>query len=147
MDMSQLGYWHWWIGAVILLVLELFAPGAFFLWLGISAAIVGIAVYLFVGIEWQYQLLLFSILSVISIVAWRTYLKDRTEETDQPGLNRRGVQYVGRRFTLQEPVVNGMGRIRVDDTTWRIEGPDCEAGRQIRVTGVEGMSLRVEPVE
>jgi len=145
--MEQLGYWHWWIGAVVLLVMELFAPGAFFLWLGISAAIVGLLVYLFMGIEWQYQLLLFSLLSVASIVAWRFYLKDRTEVTDQPTLNRRGAQYIGRSFTLDEPLVNGVGKIRVDDTTWRIEGTDCEAGRQVRVTGVDGVMLQVEPLE
>jgi len=142
--MEHLGYWHWWIGAVALLVLELLAPGAFFLWLGISAALVGLLVFLFDGITWQYQLLLFSVLSVVSIVAWRFYLKDRTEVTDQPTLNRRGAQYIGRSFTLTEPIVNGIGKIRVDDTTWKIGGADCEAGRQIRVTGVDGVILRVE---
>jgi membrane protein implicated in regulation of membrane protease activity len=145
--MEQLGYWHWWIGAVALLVLELFAPGAFFLWLGISAAVVGLLVYLFADIGWQYQLLLFSILSVASIVTWRIYFKERTEETDQPTLNRRGAQYIGRSFTLAEPIVNGIGKIRVDDTSWRIEGPDCDVGRQVRVIGVDGVLLRVEPIE
>ena len=145
--MEHLGYWHWWIGAVALVVLELFAPGAFFLWLGISAAVVGLLVYLFADIGWQYQLMLFSILSVASIVTWRIYFKDRTEGSDQPTLNRRGAQYIGRSFTLAEPIVNGMGKIRVDDTSWRIEGPDCEAGIQVRVTGVDGVLLKVEAVK
>ncbi|HHO67888.1 MAG TPA: NfeD family protein, partial [Gammaproteobacteria bacterium] len=67
------------------------------------------------------------------------------EDTDQPTLNRRGEQYIGRVFTLETPLVNGMGKIRIDDTTWKIEGPDCEPGTRIRVTGVDGTILKVEP--
>ncbi|HHO68385.1 MAG TPA: NfeD family protein, partial [Gammaproteobacteria bacterium] len=123
--LEQLGHWHWWILGVALLILEVFAPGAFFLWLGIAAGVVGLVVYLLPELAWEYQLLLFSILSVISIVVWRRFFRLRAEDTDQPTLNRRGEQYIGRVFTLETPLVNGMGKIRIDDTTWKIEGPDC----------------------
>ncbi len=143
--LEQLGHWHWWILGVALLILEVFAPGAFFLWLGIAAGVVGLVVYLAPNLAWEYQLLLFSILSVISIVVWRRFFRLRAEDTDQPTLNRRGEQYIGRVFTLETPLVNGMGKIRIDDTTWKIEGPDCEPGTRIRVTGVDGTILKVEP--
>ena len=143
--LEQLGHWHWWILGVALLILEVFAPGAFFLWLGIAAGAVGVVVYLLPALAWEYQLLLFSILSVISIVVWRRFFRLRAEDTDQPTLNRRGEQYIGRVFTLEAPVTNGMGKIRIDDTTWKIEGPDCEPGTRIRVTGVDGTILKVEP--
>ena len=143
--LEQLGHWHWWILGVALLILEVFAPGAFFLWLGIAAGVVGLVVYLAPNLAWEYQLLLFSILSVISIVVWRRFFRLRAEDTDQPTLNRRGEQYIGRVFTLEAPVTNGMGKIRIDDTTWKIEGPDCEPGTRIRVTGVDGTILKVEP--
>lgn len=143
--LEQLGHWHWWILGVALLILEVFAPGAFFLWLGIAAGVVGLVVYLLPELAWEYQLLLFSILSVISIVVWRRFFRLRAEDTDQPTLNRRGEQYIGRVFTLETPLVNGMGKIRIDDTTWKIEGPDCEPGTRIRVTGVDGTILKVEP--
>ena len=65
-------------------------------------------------------------------------------ETDQPRLNRRGEQYIGRTFTLDEPIVNGLGKIRVDDSTWKIEGGDCAAGTRITVVGVDGVVLKVE---
>jgi membrane protein implicated in regulation of membrane protease activity len=120
-----------------------FAPGAFFLWLGIAAGVVGLLVFLAPTIGWEYQILLFSVLSVISIIIWRRFFRLRAEDTDQPALNRRGEQYIGRIFTLAEPIVNGNGKIRVDDSTWKIEGEDCEAGTRIRVTGVDGTILRV----
>jgi len=144
MNLEQIGYWHWWILGAALLILEIFAPGAFFLWLGIAAGTVGAVVWFAPDMGWEYQLLLFSLFSVISIIVWRRFFRLQAEDTDQPALNRRGEQYIGRVFTLQEPIVNGVGKIRVDDTTWKIEGTDCDAGTRVRVTGVDGTILKVE---
>ena len=144
MMLEDLTYWHWWIFAAVLIILEMFAPGAFFLWLGIAAGVVGFAVFVLPTMAWEFQLLLFSIFSVISIFIWRKYFRVRAADTDQPSLNRRGEQYIGRVFTLEHALVNGIGKINVDDSTWKIEGEDCEAGSKIKVTGVEGTILRVE---
>ncbi len=141
--MESLGHWHWWILAAALIILEVFAPGAFFLWLGIAAVAVGGVVYVYPAMEWEYQLLSFSLLSVISIVVWRKYFRSSPADTDQPNLNRRGEQYIGRVFTLKEPVVDGIGKIRVDDSTWKISGEDCPTGTQVEVTGVDGTILQV----
>lgn len=144
MNIEQLNQWHWWILAVALVILEVFAPGAFFLWLGIAAGVVGGLVYLMPHISWEYQILIFSVLSVVSIVVWRKFFRTSPTDTDQPALNRRGEQYVGRLFTLEEPIVNGLGKIRVDDSTWKIHGDDCTAGTRVEVTGVDGTVLRVK---
>jgi len=143
MTVEQLTYWHWWILGALLIILEVFAPGAFFLWLGIAAGVVGGLVLLMPNLSWEYQVLSFSVLSVVSIIIWRKYFRQTAADTDQPALNRRGEQYVGRLFTLQEPIVNGNGKIRVDDSTWKIEGKDCAAGTRVKVTGVDGTILRV----
>lgn len=145
MTIEELTYWHWLILGVGLLILEIFAPGAFFLWLAIAAGAVGALVWLVPAMGWEYQLLVFSVLSVISILIWRRYFRTQPADTDQPALNRRGEQYVGRTFTLDEPIVNGLGKIRVDDSTWKIAGTDCGSGTRIKVVGVEGTLLRVEP--
>lgn len=146
MMLEDLNYWHWWIFAAALIILEMLAPGAFFLWLGIAAAIVGLVAFAIPAMTWEYQLLLFSVFSVISIIVWRKYFKVQASDTDQPTLNRRGEQYIGRTFTLEHPIVNGLGKIRVDDSTWKIEGDDCEAGSKIKVTGAEGTLLMVEKI-
>jgi hypothetical protein len=54
---------------------------------------------------------------------------------------------VGRVFTLGNPIVNGEGKIKVDDSIWKIRGPDCEPGARVRVNGVDGVVLTIEPVE
>jgi membrane protein implicated in regulation of membrane protease activity len=142
---EQIVYWHWWILAGLLLLLELMASGFFFLWMAAAAAVVGFAVLLAPALGWQYQVILFSALSVISIVVFRRFQGKHPAETDQPNLNRRGEQYVGRRFTLESPVVNGRGELRVDDSTWRVEGPDLPAGSNVSVVGVDGVVLKIEP--
>ena len=140
----ELTYWHWWIIGLLLIVLEIFAPSAFFLWMGISAGIVGVVLFIAPDLGWEYQFMIFAIFSIVSIAIWRRYAKTSSEVSDHPNLNRRGEQYVGRTFTLQEPIVNGMGKIKVDDSTWKISGEDCEAGTKVKVTGIDGTIFRVE---
>lgn len=137
-------HWGWWIFGILLIVLEVAAPGAVFMWMGIAAGIVGIAVFFAPGLAWEYQFLIFALLSVVSILVARRYLKARPIETDQPSLNRRGSQYIGRVFTLTEPIVDGRGKLHVDDTMWKIEGPDMAEGEKVTVTTIDGVVLRVE---
>lgn len=144
---QHIDHWSWWILAIALLVLEAFVPGTFFMWLGIAAGVVGLLLLLMPGMGWEYQIIVFAAISVASIVIWRHYFRKHPVTTDQPTLNRRGEQYVGRTFTLGEPIVNGQGKIRVDDTTWKILGDDCEAGSRVKVVGVDGVQLKVEVVE
>ena len=145
--LEQAEFWHWWIAGVVFLILEVFVPGAFFLWLGVSAGVVGLVLLAFSGTPWEIQFLIWAVLSIGAVVGSRLYLRRHPIETDRPTLNRRGEQYIGRHFTLEEPIVNGLGKIRVDDSTWKIEGPDeLPDGRKIQVTAVEGTILKVEPI-
>lgn len=137
-------YWHWLVLGVVFIILEVFSPAAFFLWLGIGAGLVGILLLAVPDLAWEWQVLAFAVLSVASVLAGRSYLKRHPIKTDQPTLNRRGEQYIGRTITLEAPIVNGVGKIRVDDTSWKINGPDCQAGTKVEVTGVEGVVLQVE---
>ncbi len=143
--LEQAEFWHWWIAAIVFVVIEIFAPGAIFLWMGVAAGIVGLILLIFADLGWEYQFLIFALFTVVSAVGWRAYLRRHPTATDKPTLNRRGEQYVGRTFTLKEAIVNGQGKITVDDSTWKVEGDDLPAGTKIQVTGVAGTVLKVEP--
>jgi len=145
--LEHIVFWHWWILAGLLLILELTAPAFFFLWLGIAAASVGLILLVFPSIGIETQLILFAIASIVSVVAWRKYRETRPFITDQPNLNRRGHQYIGRTFSLKDPIVNGVGKVTVDDSTWKVKGPDLPAGTHIRVNGVDGVIFQVEAAE
>lgn len=142
--LENLNFWQWGIAAIVLIIIEMLAPGAFFLWLGIAAAAVGVVMYIAPDISWQLQFSIFAVVSIVSLVVWHRVLKKNPTATDQPTLNRRGEQYIGRTFTLAEPIVNGHGKIRVDDSTWKIEGPDCNSGTRVEVIGVDSVVLRIK---
>jgi len=84
------------------------------------------------------------VLSVVTLVVYKQYQKSHPVTTDQPKLNRRGEQYVGRVFTLDEPIVNGVGKVKVDDSTWKVSGEDMSAGTKVRVADVDGTTFIVE---
>jgi hypothetical protein len=145
--LSQIVFWHWWILAGVLLIIELTTPVFFFLWLGFSAAAVGFLLLVFPSIPVEAQLVLFGILSIVAVIAWRRYRETHPPASDQPLLNQRGRQYTGRLFTLDHAIVNGVGKVVVDDSTWRVKGPDLAAGSRVRVTGVDGVIFIVEPAD
>ena len=145
--LEALGGWTWWIVAGLLLLAELTSPGIFFIWLAIAAGAVGIIVF-FADIGWQLQIALWAILSVVFVMIAKPWLKRRNAiETDQPNLNRRMLNYVGRSFVLDEPIVNGQGRVKIEDTLWQVSGPDAPKGAWVRLTRVDGLKFIVEPVD
>ena len=138
-------FWYWWVAAAVFLVLEILLPGIFFLWLGIAAGIVGIVALVVPSMTWPYQIALFAVLSVAAVLLARVYIKKRPVESDQPMLNRRGEQFVGRVVTLSDPIENGRGRATIGDSAWSVEGDDLPAGTKVKIVGVEGIVLKVEP--
>ena len=141
----SLGVWNWLIIGMLLLVLELIAPGMFMMWLGIAALLVGL-ISLGVDWPWQAQLAAFAVFTLAAIPAWRHFARKVEAPDRSPFLNRRAAGFVGRVFTLEKPIVNGVGTVRVDDTWWRVNGPDLPAGSRVRVARTDGPTLFVEPV-
>lgn len=140
------GEWAWLILGLLLLVLELLAPGTMFLWFGLAALIVGILGF-FVELSWQHAFILFGLLSLVSVIAGRYILK-RTASTasDKPLLNARAQALVGQVYILDAPIENGQGRVKVNDSYWRVAGPDVAAGQKVRVVGSNGTVLDVVPL-
>ena len=144
--LEGLRFWHWLIAAFLLGIAEVLAPGAIFIWFAVSALVVGLLVMLVPVLGWQVQVVVFALLAFAAIALWRRHRRERPEVSDQPTLNRRGAQYVGQLCEVVDPIVNGVGRVRLGDTIWTVHGPDVAAGRRVRVVAVEGAVLTVEPV-
>jgi membrane protein implicated in regulation of membrane protease activity len=139
----SLGPWTWFILAVLLFVLELLTPGIFMLWLGLAAAVIG-GIASAVDLSWQVQLIAFAVLAIVLVPAWRHFASKVEKPGDSPFLNRRAEGYVGRVFTLDKPIVGGVGAVHIDDTIWRVSGPDCPAGSRVRIARTDGANLLVE---
>lgn len=148
----DLGPWNWWILALLLMGLEILAPGTFFLWFGISAFVIG-TISLAVGPEatfwiWQTQVIGFVVLSFIAALLGRKFMNERGWNTsDNPTLNARATQMIGRVGVIAEPISGGQGRAKIGDTTWRVSGPDLPAGVQVKVVGEDAGRLVVEAMQ
>jgi len=140
--LQSLGAWNWFIIGGILIVLEVLLPGSFLLWFGMAAIATGIVAFV-VDLSWQFQILLFAIFSVVSVLIARRFAPRAGTSTDKPFLNRRADAFVGRVFVLDEPIVGGTGRVRIGDAPWLVRGPDCPAGTHVRVESADGNTLVV----
>lgn len=140
---ASLGLWNWLILGIVLMALELFAPGVFMFWLGLAALLAGLVAFLF-DPSWQIQILLFAVFALAAVPLWRRLARHRSSNSgSNPFLNRRTDALVGREFTLEKPIVDGTGTVRIDDTIWRVAGPDAPAGSKVRVVQADGASLTV----
>jgi hypothetical protein len=143
--LRNLQWWHWWILAAVLAALETVVPGAVIIWFGVSALAVGGLLLVVPSTPFPVQIVLFGVLGMVALLAWRKYRRPETDRSDQPTLNQRGVHYIGQVLTLVEPIAAGQGKVRVGDTVWLAQGSDAPVGAQVRVIGVNGAVLRVEP--
>jgi membrane protein implicated in regulation of membrane protease activity len=138
-----LGTWNWLIFGIILMALELIAPGVFLFWFGLAALLVGLASFAF-DPSWQLQLLLFAVFAAAAVPLWRRIARSAASPArDNPFLNRRTAGLIGRVFTLEKPIIDGAGTVRIDDTIWRVAGPDAPAGSRVRVVQADGANLTV----
>src|ERR1700742_100262 len=140
---TTLGTWNWLIFGFILMALELIAPGVFLFWLGLAALLVGLVSFV-IHPSWQTQLLMFAVFAAIAVPIWLRLAKsNRTASVSNPFLNKRADALVGRVFTLEKPIIDGSGTGRIDDTIWRVAGPDTPAGSRVRIVRADGANLTV----
>jgi membrane protein implicated in regulation of membrane protease activity len=142
---ASLGVWNWFVLGILLLGVEVLVPGTFILWLGAAALATGVLT-LVVDLSWQFQLIAFSVLSVLAVLGWWFYPGRTRTDAKEPILHRRADLHIGREFVLEEPIVQGAGRVHIDDSVWRIAGPDLPAGTKVRVETTDGALLKVVPV-
>lgn len=144
--MIEVEFWYWLIFGAVLFTLEMFIPGAVFLWFGFGAAITGLVFWLFPDLGLAWQLLIFGTTSLLSLYAWRTSRFFRNPPSTEPELNNRLLSQIGKHYVLNEPIVQGSGSVRIGDSAWRVRGADLPAGTRVEVVGVEGIILLVEAV-
>ena len=138
-----LGTWFWWVAAGVLLILELMAPGVFFIRLAVAAAFTGL-VDMQTPMSWQAELLIFAAASVVSVLAGRALLSRRVNNGDNQYLNQRQQRFIGHTYVLKHAIVDGRGKLTIEDTTWDIRGADLPAGSRVKVVGTDGPELIVE---
>lgn len=146
--LAEISAWHWASLAIILLVLETLGTAGFLIGSAIAAFLMAAIMAIAPEINWKWQLTIFSISAVVFSLIYLKRFANFNENTDQPNLNNRAAQLIGKRYTLKEAIINGQGRIQISDTFWKVSCDyDLEATTQIEVIAVDSMTLIVKSVE
>jgi hypothetical protein len=136
--------WLWMIGGVLLLIAEILAPGFFLVFIGAAAIAAGLFTLLF-DLGSAGQLTLFAVYAIVAVMIGRKVYANAAVDAGDPLLNDRAARLVGRTVTVIEDVDEHSGRVRLGDGEWSARGGPGSAGERVRITGVEGNCLLVEP--
>lgn len=132
----------------LLLATEMLGGNGYLLWSGVAAVITGLVTWL-LPISWEWQGVLFALLTLLAAWLWWRWMSNRVKR-QRPGdshLNQRGQQLIGSRFVLENTLVNGRGHMRVGDSSWPVSAEeDLTAGTKVEVIAIEGITLRIRPL-
>lgn len=134
--------WLWAIGGLLLLILEIVAPGFFLVFLGAAAIATGLFTLLFdLGIA--PQLALFVIYTALAVLIGKRWYGEPDLPAELKGLNNPSQRLVGRSATVVDPVDDHGGRVRLGDSEWTARGGPAAAGDKVEILGVDGNVLMV----
>lgn len=147
--LSELGPWSWFIIGLLLLVGEVVLPGVFLIWFGLSALVIGtLTLATFTDVAWwpwQAQVVAFGVLSLVMVMIGNKLFPSNSQDDEASKINDPLGKFVGHEATLIDPISNGVGRIKLGDTTWRVTGDDLPSGSKVRVIGSKDGALLIEP--
>lgn len=133
----------WAILGVFLLSAEIILPGVHLLWLGLASLITGF-ISIFLPDNLIIQIFIFALLSIVSVyTSYRSGYTKHVSDPSQKQVNRRGYQHIGKIYTVIDAIENGRGRIRVGDSQWLAQGPDCAIGTPVKVIDMDGSVMIV----
>lgn len=138
----------WLVLGGLLLAAEMLGGNGYLLWSGVAAVITGLLAWM-IPFSWEWQGVLFALLTMLAAWLWWQWLSKRVQRQKpaDASLNLRGQQLLGRRFQLDNGLINGRGHMRVGDSSWPVSAEtDLPAGTRVEVTAVEGITLRIRAV-
>ena len=136
----------WVLVGLVLLILEMIAPGAYLMFIGGAALLTGILGFVF-PLPLIAELAIFAVLAIGSVYVAKRWFDVYPILSSSPLLNSRIAQMIGQTVTVVEPIEHGQGRVKVGDSVWSASGPDAEVGTKMKIIGAEGNRLEVAPVE
>ncbi|MGR5119970.1 NfeD family protein [Vibrio astriarenae] len=143
--LEQMNHWHWLAFGLALLAVELLGTAGYFLWIGLSAMLIGILMT-FIPMSWQLQWVAFATFSLVTAwLWWRKQLNNDRASDKARDLNQKDKQLIGVVLTLEEDVIVGKNRVRIGDTTWSaISDKALKQGTVVTITEMNGITLTLK---
>lgn len=141
-------YWYWIVFRISLMLSEIFIGSFFIFWFGASATAVGVLLILIPQLSLTTQLISWTILSLVFIVAWFKLFKPLSIDKTKAGLSREAlIGEVGQIISTPTSEKNGIVRFPVPllgANEWEvISQEELTVGDRVKVTEVSGNSLIV----
>src|SRR5262245_38916545 len=137
-----MAWWLWVLAGVSLLAVEIIVPGGFFvLFFGVGAVLVGILAAAGLAEAAWWQWLLFSVVSIGSLLLLRRRLLARLHPAEGAAVPAEG--YIGEVAVLLDDLAAGrVGKAELRGTSWTVRSDADHAlarGQRCRVTRVDGL--------
>jgi membrane protein implicated in regulation of membrane protease activity len=112
-------------------------------WFGLGLCLAGGA-RIYGGLAHGWLLLLAGVAAIVlDVFIDFVWAHPSISRSDQPDLNQRAAQAIGRVYVVEEAIIAGRGKVRIGDTLWPVEGRETPAGSRVKVTAVKGTVLQV----
>lgn len=140
-------YQFWLILGGILMLIELLGTSGYMLWSSLSAFVIGLITWL-TPISWYLAWIFFTLLAITIMILWWYWLKQKAKTNqDSLLLTQPFNELIGKQYDLIEPIHNGFGRIKIGDSSWRVQSDiDLPVGTIVKVIAIESNTLKVSPV-
>ena len=140
-------WWHWIVLGLLLVALEMAAAGGFYvIFFGIAALTIGVLHFLGIAGPLWFQVLLFSAISIGSLLFFRRPLL-RWMNLDGPGVDVDSL--VGQTaIALEDMVPGAVGRAELRGTTWSARNratTPLHKGQRCTVVAVDRLMIFLEP--
>ena len=132
------------ITGLLFLILEMAVPSMFFLNLAVAGFITAV-VSVFVT-SWIYLIIIFTVLSILSIVLLRPLLLRKSTKEQQTVMEGK---YIGKVVKVIEPVDKYNGAITIYDERWEARTDSDEqipVGSEVKIIKYDSLILTVERV-
>ena len=140
-------WWHWVLGGLGLVLLELALPSFFVIWFGLGALLVGLSVLALPTLALTAQIALWIITSVVMVVLWFSVFKRSQHKTLIGTAAGEVIGEVGLLVSAVAPFQRGKVRFQrplLGSEEWVCMAESAiAAGERVRVVSVEGSFIKV----
>ncbi len=140
-------WWHWIVAGLILLIMEMNVGTFIFLGLGLAAVVVGIVDF-FIDTTFTTEIIIWTILSILALIAWKKWFKEQTISTI--GQSNHSFSTQG---TVTEAIhPNKRGKVAFDapvlgNTVWHASSnEEIEKNERISIIEVNGQIIEVKKI-
>jgi membrane protein implicated in regulation of membrane protease activity len=143
-------WWHWVVGGLALIVLELFIPSFFVIWFGLGALPVALLLLAAPGLSLGVQVLLWFLASVTMTVLWFQVFDKRIIDKTRAGTTGDAIGEIGLLVHAVVPFARGKVRFQrpiLGAEEWQCTADsDIPAGERVKILAIEGNFVKVERV-